>query len=141
MLSVLILTFYDLFMSYVFYNPNPKHRRTTDCVVRAIARVLDMDWNQAYINLTAYGLEQADMPDMAAVWKPLLYDHGFRTYVIPDTCPACYTVKDFCEDHPFGTYVLAIIGRTNHVVAVVDGSYFDTTDSGFETPTFYMKKE
>jgi len=100
-----------------------------------------MDWNQVYVNLMSEGLDEADMPNMPAVWKPFLREHGFRSYIIPDTCPGCYTVRDFCEEHPIGTYVLAINGHTNHVVAVVDGSYYDTFDSGDETPVFYMKKE
>jgi len=128
-------------MSYVFYNPNPLHKRTTDCVIRAVARVLNLDWQQAYINLMSHGLEMAQMADTAPVWKSFLRGFGFRTHIIPDTCPDCYTVKDFCADHPDGSYVLAINGHTDHVVAVVNGDYYDTWDSGDEVPVFYMRKE
>lgn len=48
------------------------------------------------------------------------------------------TVKDFCKENPIGTYILAISG---HVVAVIDGDYFDTWDSGEEIPIYYWKKE
>ena len=57
---------------------------------------------------------------------------------MPNMCPPCYTVKDFCKDHPVGTYILA---TGSHVVTVVDGNYYDTWDSGTEVPIYYWKKE
>lgn len=56
----------------------------------------------------------------------------------PNTCPDCYTVADFCADHPRGVYVLAL---SSHVVCAENGSYFDTWDSGNEIPLFYWAKE
>ena len=49
-----------------------------------------------------------------------------------------YTVRDFCEDNPLGTFVLAI---HEHVVCVVDGDYYDSWDSGGEIPIYYWTKE
>jgi hypothetical protein len=37
-----------------------------------------------------------------------------------------------------GRYILAIPG---HAVAIVDGAYFDSFDSGNEVPIYYWKKE
>lgn len=128
-------------MGFVYYNPNPKHKRTSDCVVRAVARALNTDWKQAYMNVTAQGLKLAEMPESGVVWRSLLRERGFKTYVIPDSCPDCYTVRDFCMDHPIGKYVLAIGGKPNHVVTVVSGDWWDTWDCGDETPFFYMRKE
>lgn len=128
-------------MAFRFYNPNPKHRRTTDCTVRALCRVLGMDWEQAYINLFSRGLEMSEMPEVGTVFKSVLRDHGFRMHIVPDSCPDCYTVADFAKDHPEETCVAAIDGRTNHVVAVVNGDWYDTWDSGEETVSFFMRKE
>jgi len=44
----------------------------------------------------------------------------------------------FCEDHPYGTY---IVGTGTHAIACIDGNYYDTWDSGDESPLFYWKKE
>lgn len=128
-------------MAFVYFNPNPKHRRTSDCTVRALCRVLDMDWEQAYINLFSRGLEMAEMPEVGTVFKSILRDHGFKMHVVPDTCPDCYTVMDFAEDHPDGVYVVAIDGKINHVVAVVSKNWYDTWDSGDEIVSWYMRKE
>ena len=38
---------------------------------------------------------------------------------------------------PDGTYILAM---ATHVVAVVDGDWLDTWDSGDETPLYYWQK-
>ena len=50
----------------------------------------------------------------------------------------CYTVKLFTEEHPHGTYILALSG---HVVAVQDGNYFDAWDSGDEIPLYVWKEQ
>ena len=122
---------------YVEFNPNPCKRSTGDWVVRAIAKILGITWKQAYVELTEQGLKDCDIISSNEVWGNFLKNNGFKRYLIPDTCPNCYTVNDFCKDHPYGEYVLA---TGNHVVAVVDGSYYDAWDSGREVPIFYFKR-
>lgn len=125
-------------MSYVFYNPNPRKKRTADCVIRALTKALDMSWEQVYINAASRGFEIAEMPSAGHVWRSILRGHGYQSYIIPDECPDCYTVEDFCREHREGTYVLATV---NHVVTVINGDYYDTWDCGDEIPLFYMRKE
>ena len=79
-----------------------------------------------------------DMPSSNAVWSEYLKRCGYKRYVIPDTCPDCYTVKDFCRDNPRGKFLLA---TGSHVVAVKDGDYFDAWDSGNEVPIYYWSKD
>ena len=123
---------------YVNYNANPAKNRTGDCTVRAISKALGMDWNSTYISLCLFGFMACEMPTANSVWGDFLRSKGFRRYVVDDHGRDCYTVEDFCEDNPKGTYVLAL---SSHVVAVCDGHYFDTFDSGMETPIFYWKRE
>ena len=40
-------------------------------------------------------------------------------------------------DNPEGVYV---VGLDSHVVAVIDGIYIDTWDSGNEIPIYYWKE-
>ena len=79
-----------------------------------------------------------DMPSSNAVWGAYLRTRGFRRDVIPNSCPDCYKVTDFCKDNPTGRYILA---TGNHVVAVINGDYYDTWDSGNEIPIYYWRKE
>lgn len=123
---------------YREYNPNPQGKRIGDCVVRAISRAIGRDWKETYAGICVQGYELCDMPSANRVWGAYLLEQGFRRYILPDTCPDCYTVEEFCREHPQGTYVLAISG---HVVCVVDGDWYDSWDSGQETPIYYWQKE
>lgn len=123
----------------MFYriNPNPEKNLTGDCVIRAIALTTDHSWDYVYLDLFLLGFDEKDMISSNNLWDDYLYQHGFKRYVIPNDC-RCYTVRDFCRDHPRGTYILA---TGTHVIAVIDGNYFDTWDSGNEIPIYYFKKE
>ena len=124
-------------MSYVHYNPNPCQHSTSDCVIRAIAKALDTTWESAYVNLAAEGLEQCDLPNANHVFGKYLTDVGFRRRAIPNTCPNCYTLREFCYDHPFGEYVVC---TGDHVVTVIDGDYYDSWDSGSVIPSYFYER-
>ena len=124
-------------MSYVYYNPNPNSKSVGDCVVRAIAKATGRSWDQAYLELCIQGFLMKDFGDSNQVWDSYLRGCGFKRRIISNTCPNCYTIMDFCYDHPFGIYVLA---TGNHVVAVIDGEYYDSWDSGNEIPIYYYTK-
>ena len=79
-----------------------------------------------------------DLPSSNTVWGAYLREKGFKRSLIPDGYPDYYTVSDFARDHPSGEYLLATNG---HVVAVVDGQYCDSWDSGAEIPIYYWRKE
>ncbi len=125
-------------MPFVFYNPNPKNQRVGDCAVRAISKAVGMDWKDSYIGLCSEGLVFKDMPSSNYVWGMYLKKYGFEEHMIDSVCPQCITVNQFTKNNPKGRYVLA---TQNHVVAVVDGDYFDTWDSGNEIPLYYWRKE
>ena len=124
-------------MRYEFYNPNPSKKLVGDCTVRAISKVLDQTWEQTYNGLCLRGFEMKDMPSANAVWGSYLRSRGFQRYAIPGNCPDCYSIRDFCIEYPQGTYILA---TGTHVVAVQDGTYYDSWDSGNEVPIFYWRK-
>lgn len=125
-------------MAYVNYNPNPKRKLVGDCVIRAISKIMDKDWEDTYLDIMMQGFSMYDMPSSNDVWGTYLHDNGFKRYVIPDTCPNCYTVHQFVTDNPDLTGILA---TGTHVIAVSDGNYYDTWDSGNEIPIYYWRKE
>lgn len=123
---------------WVYYNPNPTGKRVGDCSIRAVTKATGDDWDTAYCGITLKGYEEKNMPSSNAVWGSYLRKKGFKRQMIPDECPDCYTVEQFCKDHPKGMFVVAV---QNHVLTVVDGDYYDAWDSGNEIPIFYYYKK
>ena len=125
-------------MAFIFFNPNPAGKFVGDCVVRAISKATGQSWEKTYIGIVEKGLNMRDMPSANRVWAAYLKDLGFNKYIIPNTCPECYSIRDFAYENPNGVFIL---GTGTHVVCVCDGNYYDTWDSGDETPIYFFKKE
>lgn len=123
---------------YVEYNPNPKQKRVGDCVIRAICKVLDMDWETVFCGLATEGYIEKDVISSNSVWSKYLTGNGFKRYFLDNNCPLCFTVDDFAKSHPKGKYV---VGTGTHAVAVVDGDVWDAWDSRNEIPLYYFSKE
>lgn len=121
---------------WVKCNPNPLGRQTGDCVVRAIAIATDRSWRETYRELCRTGEEMADMPSSNVVWGQHLRRRGAVQFLLPESCPDCITVRAFCDRNPLGVFV---IGTGEHAVAVIDGDYYDSWDSGSEVPTYFWK--
>lgn len=123
---------------FKFYNANPVNNLVIDCTIRAISLLTDKTWTETHKAICEESRRQYNMPSSNVVWATYLKKLGYVKHTLPNTCPECYSVKDFCYDHPVGKFLLALDG---HVVTVVDGYYYDTWDSGNETPLFYWRKE
>lgn len=122
---------------YSYYNANPYKIRVGDCVIRAISKALNQSWQDTYIDLTIQGYLMGDLLSSNAVWHAYLRSKNFIRDIVSNDCPECYTIEDFCNEHPEGTY---IIGTGTHCVVVQDGCVFDTWDSSGETPIYYYHK-
>ena len=123
---------------YKYYNPNPRGAsRAGDCVIRALSKATGETWEVVYIDVAMAGFRLGDMPSSNSVWGEYLVQKGFEVYHLPNFCPQCYTVYEFCKDHPYGMFVL---GTGTHVVTVVDGDYYDSWDSGDEIPIYLFRK-
>lgn len=121
---------------WIRVNPNPLGRQTGDCVVRALAVATDQSWRETYRELCRIGEHQGELPNSNMVWNLFLKERGARQFLLPESCPECVTVRAFCDRYPRGVYV---IGTGSHAVAVIDGDYYDTFDSGAEVPTSFWK--
>jgi len=125
-------------MAYIYSNPNPKKNLVGDCVIRGISLLTEKPWEYTYIEIVVQGYDMYDMPSSNEVWGEYLKSKGYNKYIIPNSCPKCYSVRQFCEDHPKGRYLLA---TGSHVIAVINGDYLDTWNSGDEVPIYYFTKE
>lgn len=124
---------------WIHFNNNPTSRNVGDCAVRAVAKALDISWEDAYAKIASNGYAMGDMPSSDSVWGSVLRQNGFYREVIPNNCPDCYTAKDFCKDNPYGVFVLGFGG---HVATVVDGDLYDSWNSENEIPVYvWFRKE
>lgn len=122
---------------WIEYLNNPFGLRVGDCVIRAISKALNQSWEKTYIDLCVQGFMMGDLPNSNAIFSAYLRNKGFKRHTIED-CPECYTVEDFCQEHPQGIYV---IGTGSHVVCICNGCAFDAWNSLRETPVYYFEKE
>lgn len=124
-------------MAFRYFNNNPQRKKVGDCVVRAISTVTNQTWHKTHRDLCALSDEMCDMPSSNQVWRTYLESKGFERHKIPNVCPDCYSVIDFCRENPYGKYLVSL---GTHVVAIVDGDYLDIWDSGDGTVEAYWRK-
>ena len=123
---------------YKFSNPNPMGLRTNDCVIRALSILLDQSWDKTFTDISLVAFAKGLMPSSNAVHMQYLDQHGYKMYTIPNTCPQCITVREFSERYPKGKYLLA---TGDHVVALINGTYYDSFDSGDEIISYYFTQK
>lgn len=133
---------------YIHLNLNPFGQDTGDCVIRAITLALNYNWFMVHDELSFLSRKMADMPSSNRVWKTYLKEKGYREQPAQNTCPNCLTVEQFCRQHPVGHYILStceytkardnLIVTGTHVVAVIDGDWYDTWDSGGDVPLSFF---
>ena len=122
---------------WIYANPNPCRQEEPDCVVRAIAIATDQSWQKVHRDLCQLSYDKCTMPSVNWLWGLYLKRKGFERFLLPESCPACVTVKDFAKRYPEGTYV---VGTGTHAVAVINGNWYDAWNSADETLTFFYER-
>jgi len=105
-------------------------------VIRALAIALNKTWYQVYDDLYLVGRWDCSVSCHDEVWGMYLQFHGYEQFMLPESCPRCISIKEFARIFPKGRY---IIGTGSHAVAVIDGDYYDSWDSGEEVPSFFWR--
>ena len=122
---------------YRFKNMNPEGKKVDDCTVRTLALANDLEWDRVFDDLCEIASWKRAMPSTNEVWNEWLEVNGWKMHQVKGR-PDDYNVKDFCAEHPHGTFVL---GLRNHVVCVMNGCYYDTWDCGERPVLFYWTME
>ena len=116
--------------NYKYYQPNKKDLKDDygDCVVRALTKLLNMEWLEVFNELIPIASDLQCMPNAKPCYERYLKIKGFEYHGISNKKGTKRpTVDRFAKDHKEGAYFVRV---ANHVVAVVDGVYYDTWDSG-----------
>lgn len=128
---------------FVYYQPNKLDvkDKAGDCQIRAFCKVLNMSWVEAFDlttpicrELQTYTIFDGDLQKTKAAMKKLGFEYTGISNKKGSKRP---TVDSFAKDHPEGSFIVTV---ANHVVAVVDGKYYDTWDSGYKSLYGYFEK-
>lgn len=113
--------------TFTFYNVNPKGKKTTDCVIRAICTALNQGYNTTAKELLEFWLKTGyDMSDVRCFGK-YLESKGWQKQKQPrKENNTKFTGKEFVKCFK-GTCVANIGG--NHTVCIKDGKVLDIWDS------------
>lgn len=128
---------------YKYYQPNKKDLKDKvgDCQIRAFSKVLDLTWVEAFDltipicrELQTYTIFDCDLAKTREAMRRLGFEYTGISNKKGSKRP---TVKSFAKSHPKGKYIVTV---AHHVVAVVDGKYYDTWDSGEKSLYGYYEK-
>ncbi len=118
---------------YVYYQPNKLDLKDKygDCTIRALSKALGLSWLDTYLVTVPLCIKYQtpnifNLPNKLEV--EAMESIGFEYHGVSNRKGVKRpTVKQFAKDHPQGIYIANV---ANHEVAVVDGKYYDTWDSG-----------
>lgn len=128
---------------FVYYQPNNKDLKDqfSDCQVRALSKALNISWVEAFdltIPICREMQTYTIFGGTCEIGKESLRRIGFTYSGISNKKGSKRpTVDSFAKDHPTGTYIAKV---AHHVVAIVDGKYYDTWDSGQKSIYGYYEK-
>ena len=118
---------------FAYFQPNKKdiEDKYGDCTIRALCKALDMEWLEVF-DLVMPLCREEQVANIffcpLPVRKRILAKLGFSYTGISNRKGSKRpTVDEFAKDHMEGRYICNV---ANHEVAVVDGRYYDTWDSG-----------
>jgi len=129
---------------FCYYQPNDKDikDKVGDCQVRAFTKALNLTWVEAFDltipicrELQTYTIFDCDLNKTKEAMKKLGFIYTGISNKKGSKRP---TVDEFAKNHPLGIYILSV---AHHVVACVDGKYYDTWDSGEKCLYGFYTKE
>lgn len=126
--------------NYKYYQPNDKDLKDKygDCVMRALTKVLNKSWLEVFDAINPISREIQCPFNTKECYEEFLKRNGFVYHGISNKKGSKRpTVDRFAKDHTYGIYYLNV---ANHCVAVVDGIYYDTWDSGYKSLYGYWEK-
>lgn len=118
---------------YVYYQPNDKDLKDKfgDCTIRALSKALNCTWIEAFDKMIPFCRQEqvsnifdCDANNRKRIMNEFGFDYSGVSVKSGKSRP---TIDKFAKAHPTGRHIVKV---AHHVVAVVDGKYYDTWDSG-----------
>ncbi len=113
-----------------YYNCNPHHKRTDDCVIRAIAAGTGESWEKILKDLTDYMLKDGNMLNTPELYGKYLQDNGWVKQKQPmQSDGKKVRIGEFVKKFKGCAVVHAGNG---HVTYVAEGNVYDIWDTSNE---------
>lgn len=125
-----------------FYNINPKGRRTTDCVYRAIATALNQTWEETLRDLMEYAIKYSLDPSDKKCFEKYLKDKGWEKQSAPrkGNTNKRYRAYEFGVEHQDEDMILSC--GAQHLTFMSKGRIWDIWDcSEGSVGNFWIKKK
>ena len=111
--------------SFIYYNANPKNRKTSDCVFRAISKFLDQDYNMTIMEMAELSCKNGYCINSKKQIEIYLSNKGLIKHRQPRKDDnAKFTGKEFVKQ---GIDCIANIGG-HHITCIINGKIYDTWD-------------
>ena len=126
---------------YQYYQPNKKDLKDEygDCVIRSLTKVTDRSWESVFDELYPIARFHQCMPNSKVCYEEFLKSNGFEYVGVSNKKGSKRpTVEGFTKDHKVGKFVLVV---AHHLVASVNGVYYDTWDSGEKSMYGFWRKD
>ena len=121
---------------FCYYQPNKMDLKDKygDCTIRALSKVFNCTWLEAF-DMQVPLCRKYQLPNIffapAKTRNMFFHELGLTYYPVSNKRGTRRpTIDDFAKDHTQGRFLCVV---ANHIVAVVDGKYYDTWDSGHKS--------
>ena len=129
----------ELGTAFRYYNCNPHHRRTADCVIRAIAAGTGEPWEKILKDLTEYMLRDGHMLNTPELYGKYLEDRGWTKQKQPVQANGRKVrVGEFVQNFKKCAIVHAGSG---HITYIAEGNVWDIWDTSNEIMGNYWTYE
>lgn len=112
-------------MEFIQFNPNPKNKKTGDCMVRALSKALEKSWEECYTelfhNTLKTGYSVSDKKNLKSYLKKL----GYEMEKMPRKRDnKRYTVEEFANylAKENETYIISV---ANHITVIKNKILYD----------------
>ena len=126
---------------FTYYQPNSKDIKDAfgDCVIRALTKVENKSWVEVFDELAPIAREMQCMPNGKPCYEEFLKRRGYEYVGVSNKRGTKRpTVSSFALAHKQGVFIARV---AHHIVAVIDGRFYDTWDSGWKSLYGYWIKK
>lgn len=125
-------------VKFINYNANPKGKKTTDCVVRALTKATGKDYKEVYLELVDLSLQTGYFINEKRLEDKFLENNGFVKMKQPKKWDNTKYLAGEIDKLASGTIIIRV---AHHLTCVKDNVLYDIWDCRKKCiSNYYIKK-